>query len=279
MERKKITVPCIRRMKTRGERIAALTAYDYPTARLLDSAGVEILLVGDSLGMVVLGYENTLAVTMGDMIHHTRAVARAKPRALIVVDMPFMSFQVDPTDAVRNAGRLVQEGGAEAVKLEGGTRTAPMVEAIVRAGIPVMGHVGLTPQSIHRMGGYRVQGREPAARERVIEGARALEAAGCFAVVLEGIPPDLAAAVTSAVGIPTIGIGAGPECDGQVLVIHDLLGVYEEFAPKFVKRYETLGERIRGAAERYVTEVRSGEFPGPEHCYGDEKRGGKAQKG
>jgi len=279
VERKKITVPCIRRMKTRGERIAALTAYDYPTARLLDSAGVEILLVGDSLGMVVLGYENTLAVTMGDMIHHTRAVARAKPRALIVVDMPFMSFQVDPTDAVRNAGRLVQEGGAEAVKLEGGTRTAPMVEAIVRAGIPVMGHVGLTPQSIHRMGGYRVQGREPAARERVIEGARALEAAGCFAVVLEGIPPDLAAAVTSAVGIPTIGIGAGPECDGQVLVIHDLLGVYEEFAPKFVKRYETLGERIRGAAERYVTEVRSGEFPGPEHCYGDEKRGGKAQKG
>ncbi len=270
-----MTVPCIRKMKSRNEKIAVLTAYDFPTAKLLDKAGVEILLVGDSLGMVVLGYENTLPVTLEEMIHHTSAVARAKPSALVVADMPFMSFQVDPTETVRNAGRLVKEGGAEAVKIEGGTRAVPMVEAIVRAGIPVMGHVGLTPQSVHQMGGYRVQGRGPDAGAKVVEGARALETAGCFSVVLEGIPSGLARKVTKAVGIPTIGIGAGGACDGQVLVIHDLLGLVEEFQPKFVKRYDDTGVRIRNAVERYVAEVKAGEFPGPEHGYEDGKRTGK----
>ncbi len=275
MVRKKITVPCVRKMKSRGEKIAVLTAYDYPTARLLDKAGVDVLLVGDSLGMVVLGYENTLPVTLQEMIHHTAAVARAKPSALVVADMPFMSFQVSPAETVRNAGRLVKEGGAEAVKIEGGTRVVPMVEAIIRAGIPVMGHVGLTPQSVHQMGGYRVQGRGPDAGAEVIEDARALEIAGCFSMVLEGIPPELAVRITQAVGIPTIGIGAGPGCDGQVLVIHDLLGLVEEFRPKFVKRYDEAGSRIRDAVQRYVAEVRSGEFPGPEHCYEDKKSDAK----
>lgn len=271
MERKKITVPGIRQMKAQGETIAVLTAYDYPTARVLDEAGVEILMVGDSLGMVVLGYETTLPVTMEDMVHHSRAVTRAKPKALVVVDMPFMSFQVGPGEAVRNAGRLVQEGGAEAVKIEGGRVSVPMAEAIVGAGIPVMGHLGLTPQSIHRMGGYRVQGRDRDAQKRILEDARALEAAGCFSIVLEGIPREVAARVTAAVGIPTIGIGAGPDCDGQVLVIHDLIGLAGEFKPKFVKRFDELGERIRSAAERYVGEVKSGQFPGEEHSYQEGK--------
>ncbi len=272
MIRKKITVPCIRKKKSRGEKIAVLTAYDYPTARLLDQAGVDILLVGDSLGMVVLGYENTLPVTLEEMIHHTAAVARAKPSALVVADMPFMTFQVDPAETVRNAGRLVKEAGAEAVKIEGGKRAVPMVEALIRAGIPVMGHAGLTPQSVHLMGGYRVQGRGKAAGAVLVEDAVALEKAGCFSMVLEGIPAELGAEVTGAVSIPTIGIGAGPGCDGQVLVIHDLLGLAGEFQPKFVKRYDELGARIRSAVERYVAEVKAGDFPGSEHCYGDDTR-------
>jgi 3-methyl-2-oxobutanoate hydroxymethyltransferase len=281
--RKKITVPYIRKMKGSGEKIAVLTAYDYPTARLLDQAGVEIILVGDSLANVVLGYENTLPVTVDEMIHHSAAVARAKPSALLVLDMPFMSYQVSPEDAVRNAGRFVKEGGAEAVKLEGGERILPMVEAIVRADIPVMGHVGLTPQSVHRMGGYRVQGRGSKSEKQILEDARALDKAGCFAMVLEGILPELAEKITQAVKVPTIGIGAGSACDGQVLVIHDMLGMVEEFQPRFVKRYDELGRRIREAVGRYVAEVKSGEFPSAEHSYGDketeEQGSGEAESG
>ncbi|MCK4548131.1 MAG: 3-methyl-2-oxobutanoate hydroxymethyltransferase [Candidatus Eisenbacteria sp.] len=279
MNRKKITVPCIRKMKSSGEKITVLTAYDYPTARLLDRAGVEILLVGDSVGNVVLGYENTLPVTVAEMVHHTAAVARAKPTALVVADMPFMSYQASPEEAVRNAGRFVKEARAEAVKLEGGKRILRMVETIIRADIPVMGHIGLTPQSVHRMGGYRVQGRGPKSEKRLIEDARALEETGCFSIVLEGITSEVAEKITAAVGIPTIGIGAGPGCDGQVLVVHDLLGMDDEFRPRFVKRYDELGKRIRDAVECYVAEVKSGRFPGPEHCYTRDREAEKRRSG
>jgi 3-methyl-2-oxobutanoate hydroxymethyltransferase len=265
--RPKVTVATLGDLKRRGQRIVMLTAYDYPFARWADAAGVDVLLVGDSLGMVVLGHDSTLPVTMRDMLHHASAVSRARPRALVVADLPFMSFQVSPQQAVRNAGRLVQRGGVEAVKLEGGERVLPMVEAIARADIPVMGHLGLTPQSVHRLGGYRVQGRGAQAASALERDARRLQDSGCFALVLEAIPAPLAARVSAALAIPTIGIGAGAGCDGQVLVLHDLLGLYAEFTPKFVRRYAELGAAVQTGIEAYAADVRAGRFPGPEHTY------------
>ncbi len=265
--RPKVTCADLLAAKRSGRRLVMVTAYDHPFARLADAAGVDVFLVGDSLGMVVLGHDSTLPVTMADMLHHARAVARARPRALVVADLPFMSFQVSPQQAVRNAGRLLQKGGVEAVKLEGGTRMLPMIEAIVRADIPVMGHLGLTPQSVHRFGGYRVQGRGEAAGKMLVREARALEAAGCFAIVLEAIPATLAAAITTALTIPTIGIGAGSACDGQVLVLHDLLGVNPDFAPRFVRRFGDIGRATRDAIAAYAAAVRAGTFPAPEHTY------------
>ncbi|UCE02486.1 MAG: 3-methyl-2-oxobutanoate hydroxymethyltransferase [Candidatus Latescibacterota bacterium] len=266
--RPKVSRAKLGEMKKGGERIVMVTAYDYPFARLADAAGVDILLVGDTLGMVVLGFDSTLPVTMEHMVHHTQAVSRARPSGMIVGDMPFMSYQVTAEEAVRNAGRLVQEGGAEAVKLEGGERICAAVEAIASAGIPVMGHIGLTPQAVHQLGGYRVQGRDPAAAERLVRDAHALQESGCFALVLEAIPASVAQQITTTVRIPTIGIGAGPHCDGQVLVLHDLLGLFEEFVPKFVRRYADLAGSTRTALEAFADDVRSGRFPGKEHSYG-----------
>jgi 3-methyl-2-oxobutanoate hydroxymethyltransferase len=258
-----MTVPEFRAAKARGTPLAVLTAYDCTMARILDAAGVDALLVGDSLGMVVQGEPNSLAVTLEEMIYHTRLVARGAQRSLVIVDMPFMSYQVSPQQALENAGRLVKEGRAHAVKLEGGQRTCSAIEAIVAADIPVMGHVGLTPQSIHRFGGFRVQ-RDA---ERLLEDARALEQAGVFAIVVECVPAELARDITAAVKVPTIGIGAGTACDGQVLVTHDLLGLFEDLRPRFVKRYAELGDTIRAAVLQYCAEVRERRFPGPEHVF------------
>ncbi len=266
-QRARITAPAIVDMKRRGEVIAVVTAYDFPTARLADQAGIDIVLVGDSLGTVVLGYETTLPVTMEDMLHHVKAVTRAKPAALVVGDMPFLSYQASADDAVRNAGRFVQEGGADAVKLEGGERSADAVRRIAETGIPVMGHLGLTPQSVLAFGGYKVQARGEADQERLLREAMALEAAGCFAVVLEGIPARLGALVSRELAIPTIGIGAGPGCDGQVLVAHDLLGLYHGRTAKFVRRYAELGDATRDAFTRYVADVRARRFPGEAESY------------
>jgi 3-methyl-2-oxobutanoate hydroxymethyltransferase len=254
-------------LKRKGEPITVVTAYDFPTARFADEAGVEILLVGDSVGTVLLGYDSTLPVTMDDMLHHTRAVTRAKPSALVVGDMPFMSYQGSPEQAVMNAGRLVQEGGADAIKLEGGARVAEAVRRIVEAGIPVMGHLGLTPQSVLAFGGYKVQARGEADQERLIADAHTLEAAGCFSLVLEGIPARLGAAVSRELHIPTIGIGAGVQCDGQVLVTHDLLGLYHGHTPKFVRRYAELGDATRDAFARYVADVKARRFPSDAESY------------
>ena len=262
------TAPAIAALKAKQERIVVVTAYDYPTARLVDEAGAEVILVGDSLGMVVLGYETTLPVTMDDMLHHTRAVVRAKPRALVVADLPFMSYQPGPIDALRNAGRLVQEGGADAVKLEGGARTAEAVRAITSTGIPVMGHLGLTPQSVLTMGGYRVQAKSDEDAARLVREARLLEACGAFAVVLEGVPKAVAREVTGQVGIPTIGIGAGKDTDGQVLVWHDLLGMWFGKPAKFVRRYAALGEAAHEGLERFVADVKDGRFPNDDESYG-----------
>ena len=266
-ERKKVTVPRVVAKKAAGEKITMVTAYDYPAARLVDRAGVDIILVGDSLGMVVLGYEDTTKVTMDEMLHHSRAVARARPRALVVGDMPFGTFQASADDAVRNAVRFVQEGGAEAVKLEGGQTVASAAASIVAAGIPVMGHIGLTPQSVHALGGYRVQGRTSEAESQLLRDAASLEAAGVFAVVLEGIPLKLGRRITEALRVPTIGIGAGPYCDGQVLVLHDLLGFFDGFAPKFAKPYADLNTVIVEAVERFRADVEAGAFPDREHSY------------
>jgi len=263
----KVTVPDFSRMKARGERIVAVTCYDATFARLCDRAGADILLVGDSLGMVIQGADTTLPVVLEDVLYHTRAVVRGAERAHVVADMPFLSYQVSVEEAVRNAGRLLKEGGAHAVKLEGGVAMAPVVRRLVAVGIPVMGHVGLTPQSVHALGGFRLQGRDEASQRRILEDARALQEAGCYSVVLEGIPLDLARQITEELSVPTIGIGAGPHCDGQVLVIYDLLGMNEEFRPRFVKQYETLGTRIREAVARYAAEVRAGEFPSEEHSF------------
>src|SRR5438552_4809858 len=261
MESRKVTVPDVARMKAAGERITMVTAYDYAFARLLDEAGVELLLVGDSLGMVVQGLPTTIPVTLDEIVYHTRMVARGRQRALVVGDLPFGSYQTSPEQAVESAVRLVKDGGAEAVKLEGGVRMSRAIEAIVAADVPVMGHVGLTPQSVHRIGGHRVQGRRAGERERVLDDARAVQAAGAFAVVLECIPLDLAAEITAALAIPTIGIGAGAHCDGQVLVLHDLIGLSSDWTPRFAKRYAEVGREVVRAASDYVHEVKSGAFP------------------
>jgi len=256
----RVTIPEIRKMKARGIPIPMLTAYDAATARLLDEAEIPLLLVGDSLGMVVLGYADTTAVTMDDMLHHVKAVMRGSKRALVVADMPFMSYHVSVERALENAARFVQEAAVQAVKLEGGQAIAHTIRRMVAAGIPVMGHVGLTPQQVLNLGGYRVQGRSLEAAEQILKDALAVEAAGCFAVVLECIPAELARLITETLEIPTIGIGAGPDCDGQVQVIHDLLGWIPDFTPKHAKRYADLGEVIRGAARKYAEEVRGRQF-------------------
>lgn len=264
-ERKKVTIRLIQAMKSRHELISMLTAYDYPTALIMDQAGLDIILVGDSLGMVVLGYDSTLPVTMAEMIHHCKAVARGAKYALLVGDMPFLSYQTSTPEAVKNAGRFLQEGGMNAVKLEGGSERAETIRAIVGAGIPVMGHLGLTPQSVHQLGGYRPQGRDAEAAYRLVEDAQILQEAGCFSLVLESIPGKLAELVSQRLAIPTIGIGAGAGCDGQVLVTHDLLGIFERFTPKFVKRYANLAGEMRRAFSEFTAEVRSNSFPGVEH--------------
>jgi 3-methyl-2-oxobutanoate hydroxymethyltransferase len=264
----KVTVPAIRERKQRGPKLAVVTAYDATIARLLDDGGADILLVGDSLGMVVQGQPSTLAVTVDEMAYHARAVARGTERAHVVVDMPFMSFQVSSEKALEAAGKLVKEGNAEAVKLEGGVEMADTVRRIVGAGIPVMGHVGLTPQSIHALGGFRVQGKSEDAAARVLQDAKALEQAGAYAIVLEAMPADLARRITETVDVPTIGIGAGPHCDGQVLVCYDFLGMYRDIQPKFVKRYAELGDSIVNAMRAYVGDVQSGAFPEARHSFG-----------
>jgi 3-methyl-2-oxobutanoate hydroxymethyltransferase len=261
MSPSRIHVPDLRDKKSRGEKIAMLTAYDATMARLLDQAGVDALLVGDSVGMVVLGYENTLAVTLDDMLHHTRAVARGASRALVVADMPFLSYQVSAEEAVRNAGRLLQEGGASAVKLEGGQPVVEAVRRMVDVGIPVMGHLGLQPQSVHQLGGYVKQATRPDDVEALLADAIALQEAGAFGVVLESIPEDVAQTVTGALEIPTIGIGAGPHCDGQVLVSYDMLGLFDRFVPSFVKQYAKLSETVQSATRAYVDDVREGRYP------------------
>jgi len=265
VEHKKITLQTLQAKKARGEPITMLTAYDYATAYAVDRAGVDSILVGDSLGMVVLGYANTLPVTMDDMLHHCRAVARGAQRAHLIGDMPFMSYQAETAQAVRNAGRFLQEAGMEAVKLEGGREEAETIRAIVAAGIPVMGHLGLTPQSVHKLGGFRPQARSAATAQRLVEDACILEEAGCYGLVLESIPDRVAALISRRLGIPTIGIGAGAGCDGQVLVVHDLLGMFDRFTPKFVKRYANLHGEMQHAFGDYIAEVRARTFPAPEH--------------
>ena len=257
----RIRIPELIRRKERGQKIAMLTAYDATMARLLDRAGLDVLLVGDSLGNVILGYETTIPVTLEAMIHHSRAVANGAKRALIVSDMPFLTYHVSMEDAVRNAGRLIQEGGAAAVKMEGGVPITSIVRRIVELGIPVMGHIGLTPQSVHRLGGYRIVGKTESEAVALMNDAQALEEAGAFSIVLECIPDELARKITSALNIPTIGIGSGPHCDGQVLVSYDAFGLFDEFAPKFVKQYANLGAEMTAAAKEYVDDVQQGRFP------------------
>ncbi|HZP34151.1 MAG TPA: 3-methyl-2-oxobutanoate hydroxymethyltransferase [Candidatus Acidoferrales bacterium] len=276
----KVTVPDIIRHKTGsssnlqnsgrdsgGRKIVCLTAYDYPTARLVDDAGVDVVLVGDSLGMVVLGHENTLPLTVEEMLHHTKAVRRGVRKALLVADMPYGSFHADKNEAVRNAVRFVKEAGAEAVKVEGGERRMDLIAQIVEAEIPVMAHIGLTPQSMHAFGGFRVQGKTVDAAEQILRDARAVEAAGAFSVVLESIPREIAGRITSELRIPTIGIGAGPECDGQILVLHDMIGLSLGHTPKFTRRYANVGESISQAASAYAQDVREGRFPADEESY------------
>ncbi len=262
---KKPTVLELRRKK--GERLAMLTAYDYPSARLVAEAGVDLILVGDSLGMVVLGYDSTLPVTVDDMVHHTRATRRGAPDAFVIADMPFLSYST-PEQALATAARLIKDAGADSVKLEGGAEVAPIVEALVRAGVPVLGHVGLTPQTASALGGYKLQGKDEETARRVVQGAEALDAAGCWGVVLELVPAELARVVTQRVAIPTIGIGAGAHCDGQVLVFHDVVGLFSGFTPTFVKRYTEAGNAIREACARYAEEVRGGVFPGEKQSFG-----------
>jgi 3-methyl-2-oxobutanoate hydroxymethyltransferase len=267
MERKKITPVDVQAMKREGKRIAMLTAYDYPMALLEDRAGIEIILVGDSLGMTVLGYENTVPVTMDEMIHHTKAVTRGAKYALIIGDMPFMSYNTSERDAILNAGRFMKEGGADAVKLEGGASVKETVRAIVRAGIPVMGHLGLTPQTISMLGGFKVQGKDAQAAQKIIDDALSLEDAGAFSVLLEAVPAPIAKRVTERLNVPTIGIGAGVHCDGQVLVVHDMLGLFDRFTPKFAKRYINLGELMLKAFDSYREEVVKGTFPTDQHSF------------
>lgn len=263
----KNTTVTFKNAKQKNEKLTMLTAYDYSTAKLMDEAGINAILVGDSLGMVMLGYEDTISVTMEDMIHHSRAVARGCKNTLVVTDMPFMSYQTSVYDAVYNAGRLMKEGRAGAVKLEGGVEFAPHIEAIVKASIPVMAHIGLTPQSVNTFGGFKVQGRDEAAAKKLIEDAIAVEKAGAFAVVLECVPAKLAKLVTEKVSIPTIGIGAGPDCDGQILVYQDMLAMYSDLIPKFAKQFANIGNEMKQAFAEYIKEVGEGSFPSGEHCF------------
>ena len=263
----KNTVLTFQQAKENGEKLTMLTAYDYSTAKLIDEAGVNSILVGDSLGNVILGYEDTISVTMEDMIHHGAAVARGAKNALVVIDMPFMSYQTSVYDALVNAGRLMKEGRGDAVKLEGGVEVCPQIKAIVDAGIPVCAHIGLTPQSINAFGGFKVQGKSEAAAKKLLEDAKAVEEAGAFAVVIEGVPANIAALITEQLHIPTIGIGAGKDCDGQVLVYQDMLGMFSDFTPKFVKRYANIGEVMKEAFQNYIKEVQDGVFPAEENTY------------
>ena len=263
----KNTVLTFQQAKENGEKLTMLTAYDYSTAKLIDEAGVNSILVGDSLGNVILGYEDTISVTMEDMIHHGAAVARGAKNALVVIDMPFMSYQTSVYDALVNAGRLMKEGRGDAVKLEGGVEACPQIKAIVDAGIPVCAHIGLTPQSINAFGGFKVQGKSEAAAKKLLEDAKAVEEAGAFAVVIEGVPAKIAALITEQLHIPTIGIGAGKDCDGQVLVYQDMLGMFSDFTPKFVKRYANIGEVMKEAFQNYIKEVQDGVFPAEENTY------------
>ena len=261
----RITINKIKEMKQDGEKVVMLTAYDYSTAKLADEAGVPLLLVGDSLGMVVLGYESTIPVTMEEMIHHTKAVVRGTKQAIVIGDMPFMTYHTSIAEALRNAARFIQEGGAQAVKLEGGVTVAETVKRIVDCGIPVVGHIGLTPQSVNQLGGHRVQGKTPEAAEKLLNDARALEQAGVFAIVLELVPAPLSKLISQKVSVPTIGIGAGPDCDGQVQVVSDLLGLFSDFVPKHAKQYAKLAGTISTAITDYIAEVKSGSFPTVEH--------------
>jgi 3-methyl-2-oxobutanoate hydroxymethyltransferase len=263
----KNTVFTFREQKAKGEKISMLTAYDYSTAKLMDEAGINGILVGDSLGMVVLGYEDTLPVTMEDMIHHTAAVCRGAKNTLVVGDMPFMSYQVSVEEAVYNAGRLMKEGRCQAVKLEGGASVCPQIRAITNASIPVMAHIGLTPQSINAFGGFKVQGKSEEAAKKLLEDAKAVEEAGAFAVVLECVPAKLAELISKSISIPTIGIGAGAGCDGQILVYQDMLGLFSDFTPKFVKKYANVGEMMTQAFRDYIADVQEGSFPAPEHTF------------
>ena len=263
----KKTILDFKKAKENNERISMLTAYDYSSAKLIDEAGIDAILIGDSLGMVSLGYEDTLSVTMEDMIHHTKAVARATKNALVVADLPFMSYQTSVYDAVYNAGRLIKEGRAHAVKLEGGIEMCDRIEAIVKSSIPVMAHIGLTPQSVNALGGFKVQGKDEKAAKALIEAAKAVEKAGAFAVVLECVPAKLAEIVTKELNIPTIGIGDGAQCDGQVLVYQDMIGMFSGFTPKFVKRYANIGDMMKEAFEEYNKEVKNGSFPSQEHTF------------
>lgn len=267
MERTKMTTLTLKSLKAAGKRITMLTAYDYPTALAIDRAGIDAILVGDSLGMVVLGYESTVPVTLDEMLHHCRAVARGAKHCLLVGDLPFLTYHVSDEQAILSAGRMLKEGGMDAVKLEGGVEMAPRVRAVVSAGIPVVGHIGLTPQTASQLGGLRVQGRDAAAAAKLIDDAKAIEAAGAFAIVLECIPDRLAALITKELSIPTIGIGAGAGCDGQVLVTHDLLGMFDRFTPRFVRQYAQLGKAMEQAFVAYRDDVQSGAFPGPEHAF------------
>lgn len=253
--------------KANNEKITMLTAYDYSTAKILDEAGVDVLLVGDSLAMVALGYDSTIPVTMDEMLHHTRAVSKGVKNALVVGDMPFMSYQISKKDAIKNAGRFLKEAGANAVKLEGGREVAKKVRKIVDAGIPVMGHLGLTPQSVNQLGGYKVQGKEEKAAKKIISDAKELEEAGVFSIVLECVPSELAKIITESVSIPTIGIGAGVHCDGQVLVTNDMLGMFTDFTPKFVKQYAKLHEEIKASVEEYISDIKLGKFPTKKHSF------------
>ncbi len=267
MNKERVTVSTFQKRKKDQKKITMLTAYDYPTAKILDESGVDALLVGDSLGMVVLGYEDTTKVTMDDMVHHTKAVSRGANRAMVVGDMPFLSYHLSITESIRNAGRLVQEAGAQAVKLEGGNNVVPHIKAIIEAGIPVMGHLGLTPQSINVFGGFKVQGKTVNQAQKIIDDALALEEAGVFSVVLECVPAPLVKLISEKLTIPTIGIGAGVDCDGQILVTHDMVGLYGDFTPKFVKQYCHLGSKIIGAVNEYIEEVKNGAFPQEIHGF------------
>ena len=263
----RVTINQIKEMKQKGEKITMLTAYDYSTAKIVDEAGIPLILVGDSLSMVVLGYESTIPVTMEDMLHHTKAVVRGTKRALVIGDMPFMTYHTSIADAQRNAARFIQEGGAQAIKLEGGVNVAEKVRSIVSCGIPVMGHIGLTPQSIHQLGGYKIQGKTPETARRMLEDAQALEEAGAFVVLMETVPAPLATLITRKLSVPTIGIGAGAGCDGQVQVVNDILGWYTDFVPKHAKQYTKLADIMSSALAQYLNEVRAGSFPAEEHSF------------